>query len=92
MSDVMTLQETAEYLRLHPVTLRSKARKGQIPASKIGRQWRFSRAQLLAWIEQGAELSTEMEDWALAEIAAERLSNPKRRERPFEEFLAELGR
>jgi excisionase family DNA binding protein len=81
MSDIMTLQQTAEYLHLHPVTLRNKARKGEIPASKLGRQWRFSRAQLLAWIEQGAELPQESEDWALAQIAQERLSRPERRVR-----------
>lgn len=49
----MTLEQTAEYLHLHPVTLRNKARKGEIPAIKLGRQWRFVREQLEAWLAAG---------------------------------------
>lgn len=52
MSNIMTLQQTAEYLHLHPVTLRNKARSGEIPAIKLGRQWRFIREELDAWLAQ----------------------------------------
>jgi excisionase family DNA binding protein len=90
MSDVMTLDQTAEYLHLHPVTLRNKARKGEIPGTKIGRQWRFLKEQLDAWLRQGEEITPEDEDWALIAIAEERMARPNRRLRPFAEFLAEL--
>lgn len=92
MSDIMTVAETAAYLHLHPETLREKARRGEIPAAKIGRTWRFSKAQLLQWLERGGDLPQELEDWALAQIAAERLANPQRRVRPFDDFLAEQQR
>ena len=46
----MTLEQTADYLHLHPVTVRNKARQGEIPAVKLGRQWRFVREQLEAWL------------------------------------------
>jgi excisionase family DNA binding protein len=88
MSDIMTVEQTADYLHLHPETLRAKARRGQIPAAKVGRQWRFSKVQLLAWIEQGAELPRELEDWALVQIAEERLTDPAREVRPWDEFVA----
>lgn len=46
----MTLEQTAHYLHLHPVTLRNKARRGEIPATKLGRQWRFVKEQLDRWL------------------------------------------
>ncbi|NPV46021.1 MAG: helix-turn-helix domain-containing protein [Armatimonadetes bacterium] len=91
MSDIMTLQQTAEYLHLHPVTLRNKARNGEIPASKVGRQWRFSRAQLLAWIENGGDLPQELEDWALLELVQERRVADTGKRVPWEDIKARLG-
>jgi excisionase family DNA binding protein len=91
MSDVMTLDQTAEYLHLHPVTLRSKARRGEVPGMKVGRQWRFVKEQLDAWLRAGDDVPAALEDWALIALAEERLARPNRRLRPFAEFLAELG-
>lgn len=90
MSHIMTVDETARLLRIHPETLRERARQGKIPATKLGRQWRFVREQLDAWLDQGADLPTSSEDWALIAIAEERMAQPGRRLRPFAEFLAEL--
>jgi excisionase family DNA binding protein len=90
MPDIMTLEQTAEYLHLHPVTLRNKARRGEIPATKLGRQWRFVKDQLDAWLRKTPEMPQDLEDWALIAIAEERMANPARRFRPFAEFVAEL--
>lgn len=49
---LMTIEEAAEYLRLHPLTARKLAREGALPAFKIGRQWRVKRALLDRWIEE----------------------------------------
>jgi excisionase family DNA binding protein len=57
-SDVMTLHEAAEYLRVHPRTLRMKAGEGKIPGAKIGRVWRFHRRQLESWLLEGGVRST----------------------------------
>ena len=56
-TDIMTLDEAAEYLRVHPRTLRMKASEGKIPGAKIGRVWRFHRQQLESWLLQGGALS-----------------------------------
>jgi len=56
-TDIMTLDEAAEYLRVHPRTLRMKASEGKIPGAKIGRVWRFHREQLESWLLQGGALS-----------------------------------
>ena len=42
--------EAAEYLRIHPRTLKRMARNGEIPSIQIGRLWRFRRCDLDAWL------------------------------------------
>jgi len=42
--------KAAEILKLHPKTVKRLAAKGEIPATKIGRVWRFSEASLDAWV------------------------------------------
>ena len=49
---IMTVDELASYLQLHPLTVRRLVRSGEIPAFKAGRQWRAKRALLDAWLEQ----------------------------------------
>lgn len=38
-----TVEDVAEYLKLQPETIRSMARRGELPALKIGKVWRFQR-------------------------------------------------
>jgi excisionase family DNA binding protein len=52
-NEVLTAEEAAEFLHFNPVTIRLKARSGKIPGRKIGKEWRFSRRQLLEWLEEG---------------------------------------
>ena len=47
---ILTVDEVAEYLNLHPLTVRRLARDGEIPAFKTGRQWRIKRELLEKWI------------------------------------------
>jgi len=49
---IMTIAEVAEYLSLHELTVRRLAREGEIPALKLGRQWRVKRDLLDKWIEK----------------------------------------
>jgi excisionase family DNA binding protein len=42
--------EAAEYLRIHPRTLKRMARNGEIPSIQIGRLWRFRQSDLDAWL------------------------------------------
>jgi excisionase family DNA binding protein len=52
MEDLLTTKQVAKYLRLNPVTVRRKVARGEIPAVKMGRQIRFNRAQIDAWLVQ----------------------------------------
>lgn len=48
---VVNAQQAAEFLGAHVETIRRMARKGTIPAFKVGKDWRFHRASLLSWIK-----------------------------------------
>lgn len=52
--DVLTTEEAARLLKLHPVTVSDMAAKGVLPARKLGRDWRFRRSALLAHITDTA--------------------------------------
>jgi len=43
--------EAAQFLGgLHPKTVQRMARRGQLPAYRIGRYWRFRASELSAWL------------------------------------------
>ena len=48
---LMTVDEVADYLQLHPLTVRRLARENKIPFFKLGRQWRAKRELLDRWLE-----------------------------------------
>jgi excisionase family DNA binding protein len=52
MDQLFTPQELAEYLKLNPTTIIRKAHKGEIPAIKIGKQFRFNKDQIDRWLLQ----------------------------------------
>lgn len=51
-SDIMTLEEVAEYLRLKPQTIYTWAQGKKIPGAKIGKEWRFRRSVIDKWFNQ----------------------------------------
>lgn len=52
MDELLTPQELAKYLKLNPTTVIRKAHKGEIPAIRIGRRFRFNREQIDRWLLQ----------------------------------------
>jgi excisionase family DNA binding protein len=52
LPEMLTIAEVAEYLKLHELTVRRLAREGELPAFKVGRQWRIKRKLLESWIEE----------------------------------------
>jgi excisionase family DNA binding protein len=49
---LLDTEEAARLLRMHPRTLRTKARSGTIPAVQVGRRWRFRVTALNHWLEK----------------------------------------
>lgn len=48
---VLDVDEAARLLQVSESLIRGLARRGEIPARKAGREWRFSRDALLSWLE-----------------------------------------
>ena len=49
---VLTLEEVASYLRVHPSTIYRLLRKRQLPAFKLGSDWRFNLESIDQWSAQ----------------------------------------
>ena len=50
----ISIDEAAEYLGVKPGTIRDWIRKGKdIPAHKIGKQWKFKCSELDNWVSSG---------------------------------------
>jgi excisionase family DNA binding protein len=45
----LTLENVAAYLRVHPSTIYRLLKKKQLPAFKLGRDWRFDRESIDRW-------------------------------------------
>jgi len=52
---LLTLEEAAEYLDIHPGTLYRWARARKVPAVKMGRIWRFKKERLEEWFDKQLE-------------------------------------
>ena len=46
---ILTLENVAEYLRVHPSTIYRLLKKKQLPAFKLGHDWRFNRESIDRW-------------------------------------------
>jgi excisionase family DNA binding protein len=56
-SDVMSAREAADFLKAHVETIRRLARRREIPAFKVGKDWRFQKEALRIWMQgQGPNL------------------------------------
>ena len=53
VSDFLTAEEIAEYLKVDIMTIYRLAKSGKIPASKVGHLWRFSKAEIDEWFKNG---------------------------------------
>ena len=46
VKEILTAEEVAKYLRIHPYTAKRLAREGKLPGFKVGGQWRFKKKEL----------------------------------------------
>ncbi len=52
MTKLMTLKEIADYLRVTEKTVYRLLGQGEIPAVKVGHQWRFAKASIDEWLQR----------------------------------------
>jgi excisionase family DNA binding protein len=48
----LTTEEVLTYLKVTPRTIYRLIRTGELPAVRIGRQWRFRRGDLDSWLDR----------------------------------------
>jgi excisionase family DNA binding protein len=53
-TEILTVLEVARFLRVPKSTVYKLARLGQLPASKIGKHWRFLRGDIQDWMHGGS--------------------------------------
>jgi excisionase family DNA binding protein len=51
-SRVLTVQEVSNYLRVHPSTIYRMLKKNQLPAFRVGSDWRFTVEAIDQWRAQ----------------------------------------
>ncbi len=60
--EILTLPEVAQLLKVAEKTVYTMAQKGELPAFKVGGQWRFRRTDLDAWIDAKTRLAAGEEE------------------------------
>lgn len=53
--EILTVQEVAHFLRVPKSTVYKLARVGELPASKIGKHWRFLRRDIHDWMHSRSQ-------------------------------------
>lgn len=51
--ELMDVPAASSFLGVNEEVLRRWAREGRVPAGKLGREWRFSKRQLIEFVEAG---------------------------------------
>jgi excisionase family DNA binding protein len=53
--EIMTVNEVAAYLHVHPTTVYKMMKRKELPGFRIGSDWRFHRTDILRWIKEKQE-------------------------------------
>jgi excisionase family DNA binding protein len=56
--EVLTLAEVAKLLKVSIDAVRSRAEEGELPGRRFGKEWRFARMAVLAWLSDGERKKT----------------------------------
>ena len=54
IDEILTANQVAELLQIHPRTVYKLVKQGSIPGRKFGGGWRFSKSEILAMVHPGA--------------------------------------
>jgi excisionase family DNA binding protein len=59
--EILTLPEVAQLLKVAEKTVYTMAQRRELPAFKVGGQWRFKREDIDQWIERQKSLARNAE-------------------------------
>jgi len=57
--NLLTLAQVAQYLNVDRLTVYRLLAKKQLPAFKVGNQWRFQRKMIDAWLRRNSNIQKE---------------------------------
>lgn len=60
MDEVMNLPQLASYLKMSQASVYHLLAAGKIPGTKVGKQWRFSRATISKWLQDAGRQSASI--------------------------------
>ncbi|MBK3393223.1 helix-turn-helix domain-containing protein [Psychrobacter sp. M9-54-1] len=60
-SEVLTIKEVAEYLKVNERTIYRLAASNDLPGFRVGNAWRFKRSDLEAWVLKQTEQTNSKE-------------------------------
>ncbi|MCM8795053.1 MAG: helix-turn-helix domain-containing protein [Candidatus Omnitrophica bacterium] len=55
--EILTVEQVAQLLHLHVMTVYRLAKQGKLPGFKVGGRWRFQREVLSQWMVDRAQIS-----------------------------------
>jgi excisionase family DNA binding protein len=59
--EIMTAEELAQLLRVNRTTIYRLLKNGDIPAFRVGKDWRFQREAVESWIKAGGAVLNPIE-------------------------------
>jgi excisionase family DNA binding protein len=59
MTEILNFDEACQFLRVAKPTLYRYIRRGEIPAFKIGRHWKFHREALHDWMKEQMQANAQ---------------------------------
>jgi excisionase family DNA binding protein len=63
---MLTTEQVAKWLGIAPRTVCTWAECSELPAIKVGRQWRFHRREVSEWLERRSSLTRAPQDYSAA--------------------------
>lgn len=55
--EILTIDQVADLLHLHEMTIYRLAKEGKLPGFKVGGRWRFQRDALETWMVDRAQVA-----------------------------------
>jgi excisionase family DNA binding protein len=59
LTEIMTVKEVANYLKMKPVTIYKLAKQGKIPAFRVASFWRFKKDLIDKWLDEETKKNLE---------------------------------
>ncbi len=82
-TDILTLQEVADYLKIVPKTVTRMITRNEIPCMKVAGQWRFKKSVIDIWLNAKMNFSEEHRFAQLMDVPKTVLQLSRLVQRPF---------